>query len=133
MLQEIPGYLFQQSRQPCAQASHVSTFARDTIITQLVELIPIIDVLPLYISQVVKVFVDQNIAYQKVKKLMPHLQYIHQQIDRLEQFEIQYMARQIATVVRAQQIIGARQRQQASAAQPQEARAPSPLALGYAT
>ena len=116
-----------------AGKSYVSTFARDTIITQLIELIPIIDVLPLYIGQVVKVFVDQNISYQKVKKLMPHLQYVHQQIDRLEQFEIQYMARQIATVVRAQQIIGARQRQQASATQPQKARAPSPLALGYAT
>lgn len=116
-----------------AGKSYISTWVRDTIITQLVELIPVVDVLPLYIGQVVKVFVDQNISYQKVKKLMPHLQYVHQQIDRLEQFEIQYMARQIATVVRAQQVIGSRQRQQASVAQPRGARASRSLTLSYAT
>ncbi len=116
-----------------AGKSYVSTFVRDTIITQLIELIPIIDVLPLYIGQVIKVFVDQNIAYQKVKKLMPHLEHVHQQIDRLEQFEIQYVARQIATVVRAQQLVSTRQRQQMPITQPRETQVPSSLALGYAT
>jgi len=116
-----------------AGKSYISTFARDTIITQLVELVPVVNMLPFYIGQVVKMFIDQNLAYQKVRKLMPQLHYAHQQIDRLEQFEIQFMARQIATVVRAQQVIGARQRRQASVAQPQEARATAPLALGYAT
>lgn len=115
-----------------AGRSYAATFVRDTIVTQLVELIPFVDWLPLYIGQVVKVFVDQNIAYQKVRLLMPRLKHVHQQIERLELFEIQFSARQIATVVRAQQVISA-QRRRGPAAQPQQGTAPSSLALGFAT
>lgn len=116
-----------------AGKSYAMTFVRDTIITQLIELVPVIDMLPFYIGQVVKVFVDQNIAYQKVKELLPQLQHVHQQINGLEHFEIQHMANQIATVVRAQQVISSRQRRQVQSVPSRESPATAPLALNYAT
>jgi hypothetical protein len=83
--------------------SYVSTFIRDTAITQIAELVPFLDWLPFYIGQVVKMIVDQNIAYKKVKKLMPNLEHTLQLIDTLEQFELKFQARQLARILQIQQ------------------------------
>lgn len=85
--------------------SYVGTFVRDTAITQLFELIPILDWLPTYIGQVVKVIIDQNRAYKQANILIPALERIFQTIEKLEQLELQYQARQITEFIRAQQLI----------------------------
>jgi hypothetical protein len=95
--------------------SYVTTFIRDTVITQLIELVPIIDILPVYIGQVVKMIIDQNVAYQKAKKLLPNLERALQQIDQLERFEIEYLARALAVTARVRQHVNQRQRREAPA------------------
>lgn len=81
--------------------SYISIFVRDTAITQLVELVPFLDWLPFYIGQVVKVFIDQNIEYQKVRKFLPQLERTFSKLERLEKFEIIYIARVLALSIRA--------------------------------
>jgi hypothetical protein len=95
--------------------SYVKTFIRDTVITQLVELIPFLNMLPFYIGQVVKVAVDQNIEYQKVRKLLPQLERVFAQLERLERFEIEYAAHMIAAAI-----------QKYTLNQPRTRRAPTP-------
>lgn len=68
--------------------SYVGRYLRNFVITYILELIPILDWLPMYTGGVVKVIIDQNIAYQKVRALIPELQRVNERIDRLEQFEM---------------------------------------------
>jgi hypothetical protein len=75
-----------------AVGSYARTFFRDTIITQLVELIPGIDVLPMYLGQVVKVINDQRKAYHTAQEvLVPYRQTLDLLL-QLEHFEVQGVA-----------------------------------------
>lgn len=79
-----------------AQAhSYVMTFIRDTAIAQLLELVPVLDILPIYLGQVCKVIIDQNIAYQKAMKLIPKYEQALGSIDQLERFEVAFLAQQL--------------------------------------
>lgn len=106
------GIAFAQAR------SYMVTYIRDTIIAQLLELIPVVDMLPLYLGQVIKMVVEQNIAYQKALKLMPVYDQLITDIDRLERMELAHLGtlanaalattiRQIAAQRKAQQLISA--------------------------
>jgi hypothetical protein len=90
--------------------SYVRAFVRDTIITQLLELIPILDMLPMYLGQVVKVIIDQNIAYQKAMKLVPAYDRAVVMLERLERFELEYLLRRLNALVGVLRAGDARQR-----------------------
>ncbi len=79
--------------------SYVRTWIRDSVITQLIELIPVVDMLPLYLGQIVKMIVNQNIEYQKVRKLMPAYERALAQATELEQAEIAQLDRLLATLL----------------------------------
>lgn len=80
-------------------SSYVRTFIRDTIITQLLELIPFVDMLPFYLGQVAKVIIDQNVAYQKAIRLMPQYDQAAQLLTTLERAEIEQYRRQAIQVI----------------------------------
>lgn len=79
--------------------SYVRTWIRDSVITQLIELVPVVDILPLYLGQVVKMIINQNIEYQKVKKLMPAYESILARTDALERMEIEQLERLVLTLL----------------------------------
>ncbi len=53
-------------------SSYTKIFIRDTIIIQLVELIPIVDILPFYVGQVVKALIDQKRYREEAKRAISH-------------------------------------------------------------
>lgn len=65
--------------------SYVSAFIRDTVITQIAELIPVVDWLPLYLGQVVKLMIDERRAYRQTQDA---LQSYRQALDLLAQLEL---------------------------------------------
>lgn len=79
--------------------NYVRTWIRDTVITQLIELIPLVDMLPLYLGQVVKMIVNQNIEYQKVRKLMPAYERALTRVGELERMEIEQLERLIVILL----------------------------------
>jgi hypothetical protein len=81
--------------------SYWTVFIRDTIITQLIELIPVVDMLPLYLGQVAKMVIDQNIAYQKIAKSLDQYKNLFQLANNLEQFEINYFSGRSQRMIQA--------------------------------
>ncbi len=57
-------------------SSYTKIFIRDTIITQLIELIPVIDILPFYIGQLVKALVDQKKYRLEAQRAVSHCEEI---------------------------------------------------------
>lgn len=84
--------------------SYVTTWIRDSIITQLIELIPIVDILPLYLGQVIKMIINQNIEYQKVQKLIPTYERGLSVVESLEGKEIAFLNRRLAALINSQPI-----------------------------
>ncbi len=72
-----------------AAGSYVRTFVRDQIIAQLVELIPVIDILPLYLGSVVKTLIDQRTAYRRVQEAMIPYRAALDLLDRLEALDVE--------------------------------------------
>jgi hypothetical protein len=67
-----------------AKASYTHIFLRDTIITQVIELVPGIDILPFYLGQFMKTLIDQ----QKRRKMAQDIiNYCGQLIDSLDAAE----------------------------------------------
>ncbi len=75
-----------------AARNYVATFIRDEVITQLIELIPGVDILPLYLAEVVKVIIDQRRAYRRAKEVLVPYRKILDLVTQLEQFDLQYQA-----------------------------------------
>ena len=73
-----------------ATTSYIRTFVRDQIIAQVVELIPVVDILPLYLGSVVKILIDQRKAYRQAKEALGPYRQTLDLLARLEQFDIQY-------------------------------------------
>ncbi|OGN28315.1 MAG: hypothetical protein A2941_02150 [Candidatus Yanofskybacteria bacterium RIFCSPLOWO2_01_FULL_49_17] len=61
--------------------SYGRIFIRDTIITQAIELVPVIDVLPFYLGQMVKALRDQQKIRRDAQKMVA---YCEQMLDMLE-------------------------------------------------
>ena len=103
--------------------SYVSTWIRDTVITQLLELIPFVDMLPFYLGQVVKMVINQNVEYQKVKKVMDPYERLLKNVDRLERLEVQFLGTQLARLMQ-RQYVAAQEAEVPAAQEVQEAPAP---------
>jgi len=75
--------------------SYALTFMRDQVISQALECIPIIDWLPMYLGEVVKIIFDQRRAYRRAQAaLIPYRQTL-ELLDRLERFELDEAASEI--------------------------------------
>jgi hypothetical protein len=82
-----------------AVQSYIRKFVRDQIISQVLELIPVIDWLPMYTASAVKVLVDQRSAYRRAqRRLLPYREALDI-LSQLETFDIQV---QLAFIGRAQ-------------------------------
>lgn len=76
--------------------SYMMTFIRDQIISQGLELIPIIDWLPLYLGAVIKLLINQESAYRTARQaLVPYRQTL-ELLGRLERFDLELMAAQLS-------------------------------------
>ena len=84
--------------------SYVTTFIRDTIIVQLVELIPGVDaVLPMYLAGVVKLILNQNAEYQKAQLVIAPYQKLLDTVTSLERLEIEKLSQQLTLLIYGQQ------------------------------
>jgi hypothetical protein len=86
--------------------TYVRTWIRDTIIAQLIELIPVVDILPLYLGQVIKMVINQNIEYQKVKKLMPAYERALAQVEGFERMEVEQLNRMLTVLLQGRALPG---------------------------
>lgn len=75
--------------------SYVGTYIRDTIAVQLVELIPLVDILPMYSGQVVKMILNQNSTYRKALTEFRVLEGEHRVLQALQRAEIAAIRRRI--------------------------------------
>lgn len=64
--------------------SYFMRFFRDQAIVQLLELVPIFDLLPGYLGSVVKMLIDQRRAYRKAKEVLVPYRQTLDLLDRLE-------------------------------------------------
>jgi len=75
--------------------SYIWTFIRDTIITQLVELIPFVDWLPFYMGQVVKTYINMRTRYLATKKLLMQYETILGELEQAENLQVEKKMAQI--------------------------------------
>lgn len=80
--------------------SYLGVFLRDTVITQLLELIPIVDILPLYLGQVAKMIINQGAAYRQARLSLIVYEQSSQLADHLEEFEVSLLAAQFELQLR---------------------------------
>lgn len=84
-------------------SSYMRQFVVLSVGVQITELIPILDWLPFYIGQVVKMMTDQYKAYRMAAQVLSPLQRSYALLERLEAFEIETMNEPLAEYVNAYQ------------------------------
>lgn len=72
-----------------AARSYVSTFIRDTFLTQITELVPVLNWLPLYVGQVVKLMIDERTSYRRARAILVPYRQTLDLLTQLELFEIE--------------------------------------------
>jgi hypothetical protein len=76
--------------------SYVGTYIRDTVIAQVVEVIPVLGtILPAYLGQVVKMMIDQNGAYRKALLNFRALEAEHRTVQALQRAILQTLQRRM--------------------------------------
>ena len=80
-------------------SSLYAQFFVETVGVQTLELIPGLDWLPMYFGDVLKVVVDQYLAYRKARQLIPALERTLATIERLEAFELSEMTAELTVLV----------------------------------
>jgi FtsH-binding integral membrane protein len=71
-----------------AASSYIGTFIRDTLITQFIELIPGVSILPIYLGQVVKLIINHNVEHQKIALIVSPYERSLASVDKLERMEV---------------------------------------------
>ena len=91
-----------------AATSYVARFIRDTFVVQGIELIPIVDILPLYLGQVVKMIIDQRREARKAHTLLAQYTQVRISLEALEHIEIQWYTNNLfAAPERARRVVAA--------------------------
>ncbi len=73
-----------------ATRSYLTTYLRDTVVAQLIELIPVIDILPFYLGGAVKILVNQRQAHREAQRALQQYQQLSARLDALELFALEY-------------------------------------------
>jgi hypothetical protein len=78
---------------------HKGRVLLNSLIAQLADSIPLVDLLPIELGNVLRIFWQQQKEFRIARNLLLEYQSLSEKLGRLEQFEIEYTARVIAAAL----------------------------------